>query len=152
MTEERTTGRRITGNGFSGLLDRAISVVNPQAGLRRAAARNALRFLNSGYGNYGANVTKKSLRGWDYFGGSSKEDIEDNIDVLRRLPHGRRGLKWKAADGMNTAATRSDGLKTTVSANISASAYAQYVNGYNSKQSSSSGPATRQTPSYSGVR
>ena len=51
MTEERTTGRRITGNGFSGLLDRAISVVNPQAGLRRAAARNALRFLNSGYGN-----------------------------------------------------------------------------------------------------
>ena len=44
MTEERTTGRRITGNGFSGLLDRAISVVNPQAGLRRAAARNALRF------------------------------------------------------------------------------------------------------------
>ena len=23
MTEERTTGRRITGNGFSGLLDRA---------------------------------------------------------------------------------------------------------------------------------
>ncbi len=84
MTEERTTGRRITGNGFSGLLDRAISVVNPQAGLRRAAARNALRFLNSGYGNYGANVTKKSLRGWDYFGGSSKEDIEDNIDVLRQ--------------------------------------------------------------------
>ena len=43
-----------------------------------------LRFLNSGYGNYGANVTKKSLRGWDYFGGSSKEDIEDNIDVLRQ--------------------------------------------------------------------
>ena len=39
----------MTGKGFSGLLDRAISVVNPQAGLRRAAARNALRFLDSGW-------------------------------------------------------------------------------------------------------
>lgn len=74
----------MVGKGFSGLLDRAVAAVNPQAGLRRAAARNALRFLNSGYGNYGANVTKKSLRAWDYFGGSSKEDIEDNIDILRQ--------------------------------------------------------------------
>ena len=74
----------MTGKGFSGLLDRAVAAVNPQAGLRRAAARNALRFLNSGYGNYGANTTKKSLRAWEYFGGSSKEDIEDNLDILRQ--------------------------------------------------------------------
>lgn len=52
--------------------------------VRRSAARTALQFLNSGYGNYGANLTKKSRRGWEYHGGSSKEDIEDNIDVLRQ--------------------------------------------------------------------
>ena len=74
----------MTGKGFSGLLDRAISVVNPQAGLRRAAARNALRFLDSGYGNYGANTTKKSMLGWNYLGGGSKEDIEDHVDTLRQ--------------------------------------------------------------------
>lgn len=74
----------MAGKGFSGLLDRAIAAVNPREGVRRAAARNALQFMNSGYGNYGANVTKKSMRGWEYFGGSAKEDIEDNIDVLRQ--------------------------------------------------------------------
>ena len=74
----------MTGKGFSGLLDRAISVVNPQAGLRRAAARNALRFLDSGYGNYGASTTKKSMLGWNYLGGGSKEDIEDHVDTLRQ--------------------------------------------------------------------
>ena len=36
----------MTGKGFSGLLDRAISVVNPQAGLRRAAARNAAKLTS----------------------------------------------------------------------------------------------------------
>ena len=58
----------------------------------------------------------------------------------------------KAAPGMNTSATRSDCLKTTSSTSISTSAYTQYVNRYNNKPSSSSGPATRQTPSYSGIR
>lgn len=31
-----------------------------------------------------ANLTKKSLRGWEFYGGSAKEDIEDNIDILRQ--------------------------------------------------------------------
>jgi lambda family phage portal protein len=53
-------------------------------GLKRAAARNAIQIYNSGYGNYGANLTKKSMRGWEFYGGSSKEDIEDNLDVLRQ--------------------------------------------------------------------
>ena len=66
------------------LLDRAIAAVSPVRAVRRAAARTALEFVNSGYGNYGANVTKKSMRGWMYHGGSPKEDIEDNLDVLRQ--------------------------------------------------------------------
>ncbi|MBD5098137.1 MAG: phage portal protein [Clostridiales bacterium] len=65
-------------------LDRCIAAVSPERAVRRAAARTALEFVNSGYGNYGANLTKKSMRGWMYHGGSPKEDIEDNLDVLRQ--------------------------------------------------------------------
>ncbi|MDU1177565.1 MAG: phage portal protein, partial [Peptoniphilus harei] len=38
---------------------------------------------NSGYGNHGANTIKKSLIGWMSYSGSPKEDIEDNIELLR---------------------------------------------------------------------
>ena len=65
-------------------MDRCIAAVSPVWAVKRAAARTALEFANSGYGNYGANATKKSMRGWMYYGGSAKEDIEDNIDVLRQ--------------------------------------------------------------------
>lgn len=65
-------------------LDQAVAAVSPVQGLKRAAARRALEVTNSGYGNYGANVTKKSLIGWLFRGGSAKEDIEDNIDTLRQ--------------------------------------------------------------------
>lgn len=65
-------------------LDRAVAAVSPVQGLKRAAARRALEVTNSGYGNYGANLTKKSLIGWLFRGGSAKEDIEDNIDTLRQ--------------------------------------------------------------------
>lgn len=66
------------------LFDRCVEMVAPVHAVRRSAARQALQFLNSGYGNYGANQTKKSMRGWAFAGGSAKEDIEDNIDVLRQ--------------------------------------------------------------------
>lgn len=66
------------------ILDRAIMTVAPVHAAKRAAARAALSVINSGYGNYGANLTKKSMRGWMYHGGSAKEDIEDNIDILRQ--------------------------------------------------------------------
>ena len=65
-------------------LDRAVAAVSPVQGLKRAAARRALEVTNSGYGNYGANLTKKSLIGWLFRGGSAKEDIEDNLDLLRQ--------------------------------------------------------------------
>ena len=59
-------------------IDRCFEAVAPVHAVRRSAARTALQFLNSGYGNYGANLTKKSMRGWEYHGGSSKEDIESS--------------------------------------------------------------------------
>jgi len=51
-----------------------------------------------------------------------------------------------------TSKTKSDGLKTTVSETISTSAYYNYVNSYNSKPASSSGPASRATASYNGIK
>lgn len=66
------------------IIDRAIAEIAPVHAVKRASARAALSFINSGYGNYGANVTKKSMRGWEFYGGSSKEDIEDNVDTLRQ--------------------------------------------------------------------
>lgn len=66
------------------VLEKAWATVAPIHATKRAAAKKMLPFINSGYGNYGANQTKKSMRGWEYYGGSEKEDIEDNIDVLRQ--------------------------------------------------------------------
>ncbi len=65
-------------------IDRAVAAVAPAYAVKRMRARKTLSFLNSGYGNYGANQTKKSMAGWMFHGGSAKEDIEDNIDVLRQ--------------------------------------------------------------------
>lgn len=68
---------------FARMIDGAISVVDPQKALKRQAARQRLQILNSGYGNYGASTTKKSLAGWLFGGGSEREDITDNLSVLR---------------------------------------------------------------------
>ena len=70
-------------NPFAKALDNIVGVVSPQKALKRAGARAALRILNSGYSNSGASTTKKSLIGWAFGGGSSREDIEDNLQVLR---------------------------------------------------------------------
>ena len=59
------------------IFDRAVIAVAPVHAAKRAAARAALSVINSGYGNYGANLTKKSMRGWE---------------LLRRQPErGHRG-------------------------------------------------------------
>lgn len=65
------------------VIDKAIAAVAPSFALRRIAARESLKIINSGYGNYGASTTKKSMRGWQFAGGSAKEDIEDNLKTLR---------------------------------------------------------------------
>lgn len=66
------------------LVDRTIAAFSPERALKRATARKALEVMNSGYSNSGANRQKKSLRGWNYQGGSVKEDIEENLDDLRQ--------------------------------------------------------------------
>ena len=70
--------------GIAAGIDKAIAVIAPQAALKRTVARQKIQILDSGYGNYGASVTKKSLAGWLHAGGSSREDIEDNVSVLRQ--------------------------------------------------------------------
>lgn len=89
------------------IFDRVIAAVAPAQAVKREAARSALSFLNSGYGNYGANQTKKSMRGWMYYGGSAKEDIEDNIDVLRQRSR-------DAYMGIPTAAAAIKTMRTNV--------------------------------------
>lgn len=65
------------------LFERVIAAISPQTAVKRAAARRKLDILNSGYGNYGASHTKKSLLGWFYHGGSAEEDIQKNLSTLR---------------------------------------------------------------------
>lgn len=67
-------------------LDKAIEAVAPAAAYRRAAARAALSVMNNGtgYGNYGASQTSRAMRSWHVGGGSAKEDIEDNLELLRK--------------------------------------------------------------------
>ena len=66
------------------ILDKIIAVVSPNAALKREGARRRLEIINSGYGNYGASRTKKSLIGWMDRGGSHYEDIEVNLPSLRQ--------------------------------------------------------------------
>ena len=71
-------------NGIAKLIDGVIATVAPQTALKRTAARAKRQILNSGYSNYGASAIKKSLIGWNYAGGSWREDISDNLSVLRQ--------------------------------------------------------------------
>jgi lambda family phage portal protein len=66
------------------IFDKTISLVAPERALKRTLARKHLDIINSGYSNHGASRTKKSLLGWISRGGSAKEDIIDNLDVLRQ--------------------------------------------------------------------
>ena len=65
-------------------LDKTIAAISPQKALERVAARKRLQILDSGYGNYGASLSRNSMRGWNFEGGSADEDIHDNLDVLRQ--------------------------------------------------------------------
>lgn len=66
------------------IFDKIVSAVAPNTALKRTVARKKLEILNSGYGNYGASTYKKSLIGWNYAGGSAREDINDNLNILRQ--------------------------------------------------------------------
>ena len=66
-----------------GFFDTLLTAIAPERAVKRVAAQPAIRAINSGYSNYGASLHKKSMRGWMWHGGSPKEDIEDNLRVLR---------------------------------------------------------------------
>ena len=84
------------------LIDRAVAVVSPEHALRRAVARQGLEFVNSGYGNYGASTTKKSMRGWQFAGGDAVGQALDErfVDLaLADLENGVDGIGGAAQGG-----------------------------------------------------
>lgn len=70
------------------VIDRAVSFINPVAGVRREHARMTLQMVqvvkNSGYSHSGASRSKKSMAGWVHESASPVEDIDYNLDVLRQ--------------------------------------------------------------------
>ena len=70
-----------------GIISKTLEILAPRLALNRELARQRLGVVrdikNTGYSNYGASRSKKGLIGWRGAGGSSKEDIEDNIQLLR---------------------------------------------------------------------
>ncbi|AVK86004.1 phage portal protein [Lysinibacillus sp. B2A1] len=64
-------------------IDKAIAFVSPERALKRMNARKEMEIKNTGYSNSGASKRKKSMLGWIFKGGSTKEDIDDNLDTLR---------------------------------------------------------------------
>lgn len=74
------------------IFDRAIAAVAPQTAVRRAAARKKLQILDSGYSNYGASHTKKSLAGWLYGGGSATTFGHWEMDTVYSTKKGSKAL------------------------------------------------------------
>lgn len=66
-------------------MKRQKNTVNPVTGKRNRgkATIKLTPVTNSGYGNYGASRSKKSLLGWNDSGGSAYEDIHDHAQTLR---------------------------------------------------------------------
>lgn len=63
------------------IIDRAVAVFNPKAGLERARARANLKIYN--YSEHGANQDKNSMVGWKVIGKGADEDTTKNIKILR---------------------------------------------------------------------
>lgn len=76
--------------------------------------------------------------------------VEQDTAAAASLPASTSKVEQKTSS--QTAKTRADGLKTTVSTSISSSAYASYVDSFNSKPTSSAGPTSRATPTNTGRR
>lgn len=83
-------------------------------------------------------------------GSGTSTMVEQDTAAAASLPSSTSKSVQKTSS--QTAKTRADGLKTTVSTSISASAYASYVDSFNSKPASSAGPTSRATPTNTGRR
>jgi lambda family phage portal protein len=71
----------LNGNGHVKRLPRGIILSSDGEPLN--AVGLARDIVATGYGNYGANLTKNSLVGWLYHGGDADADIGFNVQVLR---------------------------------------------------------------------
>jgi phage portal protein, lambda family len=65
------------------VIDKAVSYFSPEKGLRRYAARQTLKILNTGYSESGGSVRKKSMKGWTPWSSSPQADIDMNLSTLR---------------------------------------------------------------------
>ena len=65
------------------LIDKALEYFAPEKAVRRVAARNMIRVINTGYSEGGASMVKKSMRGWNARSASPAEDIDLNLQTLR---------------------------------------------------------------------
>lgn len=63
--------------------DKVVAYFNPEKAMRRTAARNVIKVLNTGYSEGGASTSKKSMRGWKSISASPEEDIDLNLLTLR---------------------------------------------------------------------
>ena len=64
------------------IFDRVINSVAPIHGVKRIAARQAMKVMNSGYSDAGASYTKRSLKGFTATSKSPQEDIDANLNTL----------------------------------------------------------------------
>ncbi len=103
------------------ILDKAVSFFAPQKGFNRSMARKKMELINSGYSNYGASTTKKSLLGWLSRGGSPKEDIADNIQTLRERSRDLYMGSPIAASALKTTRTNVVGAGLKVKPQVNAS-------------------------------
>lgn len=88
------------------VLDKVLSTIAPGIALKRAYSRKQLDVINGtgyGYGNYGANSSRKAQRHWFWQSRSPKEDIDLNVDELRQ----------KCRDTFYGAPIATSALKTT---------------------------------------
>ena len=110
------------GKGVVNWLDRAVNAISPERALKREVARQRLSLINSGYGNYGANSTKKAVIGWTHGGGSHREDIEEHVDTLRQrsrdLYCGGSNIATGAVKRLRTNAVRGCTLKAQSTRNF----------------------------------
>lgn len=64
------------------LVDKVVAYFDPEAGMRRVAARGVTKVIN-GYDQGGASHQKKSMRGWITSAVGPKEDIDRSLETLR---------------------------------------------------------------------
>lgn len=64
------------------IIDKIVEAVAPERALKRYAARQTLKILNSGYGDGGASHTKNALRGFTAKSLSPLYDIDANLPTL----------------------------------------------------------------------